>query len=285
MFKQIRRRLDLTAVATVFSVVIALGQTEQTNAKSQYRANENKAVSSSGWRINYLPAQVTAASTVYLSKDAIKIVTEGEFEVVAKAPTWSAIVTNGKKKLSCELAPSRWKKEGFFVDPPDPREYMNPEKADSIEKINYRGLQSKKRTWQTIESDQFYRHRSKPKRCTIELISTDGLIPFNTMQRAIFASWYGIPNLDGVPLYWANKIYGEPISQRLKVAKLQPLDIGRDTFVPMKGTKRESSMMKLVDHKFSTTIADFMEIDAHLDTPARTSTLKNDKPTVSKLAK
>ena len=164
------------------------------------RPVKSKADSALGWQINYFPGQVTAASSVYLDNNAIKIVTEGSFEIIAKAPSWSAVVTNTKTKRSCELTPARWMKEGFFLDPPDAKEYMNPKKADSTDQLNFRGLPSKRRTWITMESDALYRYRAKPQRCVIELISTEG-IPTSTMQREILSAWYGIPNLEGVPLF------------------------------------------------------------------------------------
>lgn len=261
---QTTKRILSTAVVTMVSALGTFSHTEQASAKTAKPPTENKAGASSGWRIKYFPGQITAGSTVYLSNNAIKIVTDGSFEVVAKAPTWSAIVSNTKKKISCELPSESWIKQGFFLDPPNPKEYMNPRNAASSEKINYRGLPSKKQVWHTIESDNFiYRARSKPQSCSIELISTDA-IPVSPMQRKILSTWYGIPNLEGLPLFWQNVMKSES-SLRLKVAKVEPAVVAPTMFEPLKGTKRELSMLKLVDNKFSTALTDFMEMDTALD--------------------
>ncbi len=235
-------------------------QTESALAKTKKPASQKKSESISVWRISYFPGQVSAASTVYLSKDAIKISTEGSYEIIAREPTWNAVVTNKKTKRSCELPPQKWRKEGFFLDPPDPKEYMNPKQANTSEKINFRGLQSRKRIWVTIESDAFYRYRADPQKCLIELISTEGAIPCSLMQREIISSWYGIPNLEGVPLFWENRMKNST-SLRLKVANVDRVNVPSEMFLPMKGTQRELSMMQLVDNKYKTAVTDFMEFD------------------------
>lgn len=266
----------LTSVAAFSAALMIVMQTDRALAKPQKTVTENKAASVSGWRISYFPGQVSSASTVYLSNDAIKIATLGSFEVIAKAPTWKAIVTNKNKKQSCELTPAQWKKDGFFFDRPDAKEYMNPKDAETSERINFRGLQSRKRIWQTIESDQFYRYRSDPQKCAIELISTEGSIPCSPMQREILSSWYGIPNLEGVPLFWQNRMKNEA-TLRLKVSNVERVILGPADFMPMKGTHRETSMMKIVDNKYKTAITDFIEMDNEHEKEKLSKGKKTDK--------
>lgn len=250
----------ITTIATAAAALTMFVQAESVLANPQKPASQKRGENISVWRISYFPGQVSAASTVYLSKDAIKIATEGSYEIVAREPTWNAIVTNKKNKRSCELTPQKWRKEGFFLDPPDAKEYMNPKQANTSEKINFRGLQSRKRIWVTIESDAFYRYRADPQKCLIELISTEGAIPCSQMQREILASWYGIPNLEGVPLFWENRMKNSS-SLRLKVANVERVNVPSEIFLPMNGTQKEVSMMKLVDNKYKTAITDFIEYD------------------------
>lgn len=219
--------------------------------------------SSAVWKIDYYPGQVSAASTVFLSPDALKICTEGSFEVSATAPAWTATVVNKKSKLSCDLPASKWMKEGFFMDPPDPNEYMNPRQAVVNELINFRGLAARRRTWKTMESDGFYRYRADPQKCTIELISTNDAIPVNKMQLAILSAWYAIPNLTGVPLSWHNFLPREKV-MRLKVANIQQVPKASVSFQPRSGCKKETTMMKLVDNKFSEALTDFIELEEEI---------------------
>lgn len=151
-------------------------------------------------------------------------------------------------------------KDGFFIDRPDPKEYMNPRKAASTEQINFRGLAATRRRWYTIESDHFYRHRSKPQKCTIELVTTDGAIPIKNMQLEVLSAWYGIPNLTGVPLFWQNVMPTEK-SLRLRVAKVSRVPAKSVSFKPMSGCTKVTSMMKLVDKRFSNALNDFMEFE------------------------
>jgi hypothetical protein len=253
------RQLVIASAAIAATIGLFI-QADPSQAKVTKPTAKTKANGSLGWQINYFPGQVTAASTVYLAGNAVKIVTEGSYEIIAKAPSWSATVTNMKTKRSCELTSSRWIKEGFFLDPPDAKEYMNPKRADTTEHLNYRGLKAQKRVWITIESDALYRYRTKPQRCAIELISTNGAIPCSPMQRELLSVWYGIPSLEGVPLFWQNVMEGNR-SQRLKVANVQRVTLGPENFVPLKGTKREASMLKLVDSKYRTALTDFIEMD------------------------
>jgi hypothetical protein len=227
---------------------------------------ESKEVADSSiWQIDYLPGQVSSGSRVYLSKDALKICTDGSFEVTAKAPAWTATVINKKRKLLCELTAEKWMKQGFFLDPPDPKEYMNPNRAATREKVNFRGLQAQKLTWDTIESDQFYRYRSKPQKCVIELISTtSGVIPATEMQLELLSIWYGIPNLTGIPLFWQNVMAKEK-TQRLKVSNVSKVTASSVSFKPASGCKRELSMMKIIDNKFSRTLTDFIEVEEELE--------------------
>jgi hypothetical protein len=212
------------------------------------------------WRIDYLPGQTSAASTVFLTKDSVRINTDGSYEITAHAPEWSATVVNKKMKFSCELPAARWMKDGFFLDRPDAKEYMNPKDAASEEKVNFRGLQATRRKWDTLESDQFYRYRVEPQKCVIELITTDGAIPATKMQLELLSAWYGIPSLKGVPLFWQNILPKEK-SLRLRVSNVSRVPVNSISFKVMPGCTKQTSMMKLVDNKYSNAMTDFIEFE------------------------
>jgi len=227
------------------------------------------------WRIDYFPGQTSAASTVFLGKDCVKIVTQGSFEIVAQAPDWTATVVNKGKKYSCELPATRWMKEGFFLDPPE-KNYMHPKHAASEQHINFRGLPAIQRKWNTLESDGFYRYRSQPQKCVIELVTTDGAIPASKMQLELVSVWYGIPHLSGIPLFWQNVMQNEK-SLRLKTLNVSVVPGNSISFKPMAGCVKQTSMMSLVDNKYSKAVTDFIEFEPEIGSqkkPAKPAPVK-----------
>jgi hypothetical protein len=257
---------------TLVAPPIAFGRE---TAKAQNKTSSGAKI----WKIEYLPGQTSAASTVYLGKDCIKIETKGSFEIVAHAPDWTATVVNKNKRYSCERQASRWMKEGLFMDPPE-KGYMNPKRADSEQKINFRGIPAIQRKWNTLESDAFYRYRSQPKRCVIELVTADGAIPVSKMQLELLSVWYGIPYLSGVPLFWQNVMPAEK-SLRLKTSNVSLVPENSVSFKPLAGCVKQSSMMALVDNKYSQAVTDFIEFEPEIGgtkKPAKPQTGRADAP-------
>lgn len=249
------------AIAVIFCAGLMPEIAEGANKKTPVTPTEKV------WKIDYFPGQTSAASTVYLGKDCIKIVTQGSFEIVARAPDWSATVTNKSKKYSCELPATRWMKEGFFLDPPE-KNYMHPKHAASEQRMNFRGLPALHRKWNTLESDGFYRYRSQPKKCVIELVTTDGAIPASKMQLELISVWYGIPHLSGIPLFWQNVMPNEK-SLRLKTSNISVVAGNSISFKPMDGCIKQNSMMSLVDNKYSKAVTDFIEFEPEIGSPKK----------------
>jgi len=252
----IRRTLSLVAVAIVSNVctpVVVDAKVAKGSAKGSGKAPADV------WQVEYDRGQTAAAASVYITKDKVKLDTHGLYEITASGPAWSAVVVNKKTKKMVELPAAVWQKQGFFIDPPA-SDYMNPKNKASEETLNFRGLPAKRRTWKTMESDGFYRYRSEPQKCTIELITMDGGIPIDKMQLALISVWYGIPHPSGIPLIWQN-IMKKETTQRLRVLNVAKIPAGSVSFQPTKGCKRELSMMTLVDNKYSSAMTDFIEFE------------------------
>lgn len=230
-------------------------------------AESHAAAARTAWRIDYDAGLVTGRTQVFASPDAVKIET-GLYEIIARGPAWSATIVNRKTKRICELTAERWQKDGFFIEPHAPG-YMAPEAALSNEKLKYSGMPARKMTWKTVESDDFFQERSKPKKGIITLIQDDGGVPMSKMQLKLLSAWYGCPSITGIPLYWVNnltdpKTKKSEIRVRLKANGIGKVPINSVSWQSIKGCKPEKNLMNLVDNRITNTITDFVEVEDEL---------------------
>lgn len=225
------------------------------------------AASKTAWRIDYDAGLVSGKTTVYASSDAIKIDT-GLFEILAKAPSWNATIVNKKTRKVCNLPLERWQKDGFFLEPPAPG-YMAPKAAFENEKIKFSGMPARKMAWKTVESDDFFQERSKPKKGVITLVQDDGSVPLSKQQLKMISVWYGCPFITGLPLYWENnltdpKTKKSEIQVRMKALGIVKVPVTSVSWQTTKGCKPEKQLMNLVDKRITNTLTDFVEVEDEL---------------------
>lgn len=219
------------------------------------------------WRIDYDAGIVSGKTQVFVAPDAIRIET-GLFEIIAKGPSWSATIVNKRTKKVCELPAQRWQKDGFFLEPPAPG-YMAPKAALENEKIEFGGMPARKMTWKTVESDDFFQERSKPKKGIITLIQDEGSVPLSKPQLKMLTVWYGCPFITGLPLYWENNVKDpktkkSEISVRMKVLAIAKVPAGSVSWQTRKGCTPEKNVMNLVDKRITNTLTDFVEVEDEL---------------------
>jgi len=219
------------------------------------------------WRIDYDAGLVSGRTTVYAAPDAIRI-DSGLYEILAKGPVWSATIVNKKTMKVCELPMARWQKDGFFLEPPAPG-YMAPKAAFENEKLKFSGMPARKMSWRTVESDDFFQERSKPKKGVITLVQDDGSVPLSRPQLKMLSVWYGCPFITGLPLYWQNnltdpKTKKSEIQVRMKALGIAKIPITSVSWQTRKGCIQEKSLMSLVDKRITNTLTDFVEVEDEL---------------------
>ncbi|MCA9800764.1 MAG: hypothetical protein KC777_02200 [Cyanobacteria bacterium HKST-UBA02] len=212
------------------------------------------------WIVDYGAGLITAPSRIYLGADAIKITTTGGNIVVARAPVWDATMVNESTKTIFEHRAANWQKNGFFLERNADRDEFNRKKTVSDEKLTFRGLASRRLVWKTMHSDDFYMSRAKPQVCMVELVETKA-IPCSKMQIEVLSAWYGIKNLDGVPLYWVEKL-PKRNNIRLKAMKIARVPASQVSFKPPAGMRKVSSMFELNNRqKLTNTLHDIFGLE------------------------
>lgn len=212
------------------------------------------------WIVDYGAGLITAPSRIYLGLDAIKITTTGGNIVVARAPAWNATMVNQNTKTLFEHSAANWQKSGFYLERDAGKDDFDRKKAILDEKLTFRGLPSRRLVWKTMHSDDFYMTRTKPQVCLVELIETRA-IPCSKMQMEVLSAWYGIKNLDGVPLYWVEKL-PKRNNIRLKAIKIARVPASRVSFKAPSGMRKVSSMFELNNRqKLTNTLHDIFGLE------------------------
>lgn len=212
------------------------------------------------WIVDYSAGLITAPSRVYLGPDAIKITTTGGNIVVVRAPAWNATMANETTRTIFEHPAASWQKNGFFIERDASKDDFDRKKAILDEKLTFRGLASRKLVWKTMHSDDFYMHRAKPQVCLVELVETRA-IPCSKMQIEVLSAWYGVKNLDGVPLYWVEKL-PKRNNIRLKAMKIARVPASQVSFKASSGMRKVSSMFELNNRqKLTNTLHDIFGLE------------------------
>lgn len=236
------------AIAIAITITITSAHGKPLALKSNAKAASNPMI----WKFSYARGLYTAPSTVYLGKDAVKIVTAGGYEVTAKAPDWTATVYRSNQKAFCHRPMKEWKSSGFFVDPDESGE-LDPKKAVSDVKTTYMGLPARRMTWKTVEVDDYYQQRSKAQPATTQFMqSTD--IECTPNQIALLSSWYGFPHLSGVPLQVQRRTANRVIFP-LRLESLEQVkssEISFDTTYP--GCRKVAQMRDLIPSRIKDTM-------------------------------
>lgn len=202
------------------------------------------------WRIRYARGLYSAPSTVYLSNNAVKIVTDGGYEITAKAPDWTATVFRCVQKAYNHRPMKTWKSAGFFVDS-DPD--LNPKRAVGDVKTTFMGLPARRLTWNTTEVDDYYQERSKSQPSITQLVQTTDL-PCTPEQTALLSAWYGIPQLTGVPLQHQRKSSNR-VAYPLKVESIEKVSASEVSFeLNPPGCKKVAQMRDLISNKIKDTM-------------------------------
>ncbi|MBZ0189141.1 MAG: hypothetical protein K8F91_23050 [Candidatus Obscuribacterales bacterium] len=238
---------------TILSLTILLATAPACQAKPEPAAC---------WLIEYKAGLVTAASRAYLAKDAVKVVTGGGYEITARAPTWDASMVNLNSKKIYEHPAKVWQEHGFFTERAASDDDFNRAKTVSDKKINFRGLPSRHLVWKTLHSDDYYRMRSKPQICMIELTETSA-IPSSKMQIEFLSAWYGVRHLEGVPLLWVEK-QPDKTDLRLKAWRISKIPAANVSFKPTPGCTKVPAMLDLMNKKLGDTLKDLMGVEDEL---------------------
>lgn len=202
------------------------------------------------WRVRYARGLYSAPSTVYLASNAVKIVTDGGYEITAKAPDWTASVFRCVQKAYNHRPMKTWKSAGFFVDS-DPD--LNPKKAVSDVKTTFMGLPARRLTWNTTEVDDYYQERSKSQPSVTQLVETTD-IPCLPEQTALLSSWYGIPYLSGVPLQHQRRSSNK-VAYPLKAESIEKVSASEVSFeLNPPGCKKVAQMRDLIPNKIKDTM-------------------------------
>lgn len=242
------RTFVLFQVIAVFVCSIAIAYAKPVSSKGNAKSTSNQLV----WKFEYARGLYTAPSTVYLGKDAVKIVTAGGYEVTAKAPEWTATIYRSNQKAYCHRPMKEWKTSGFFVDPDESGE-LDPKKAASDVKTTYMGLPARRMTWKTMEIDDYYQARTKAQPATTQFVqSTD--IGCSPNQIALLSSWYGFPHLSGIP-FQVQRRSANRVIYPLKLDSAEQIkssEVSFDTTYP--GSRKVAQMRDLIPSRIKDTM-------------------------------
>jgi hypothetical protein len=148
-------------------------------------------------RIDYVNYRnlVPGKTSVYLSALAIKISDTGGYELTACAPKWEAVVVNPQARMYCVVPEKLWGSSGFFGTKDD----ADIGKITKQSTLSFLNQPVKQLEWNSEILDGFYQVHSSPEKCTGVLIEATN-IPCLAVQRKLITAWFGIKDLDAIPL-------------------------------------------------------------------------------------
>jgi hypothetical protein len=148
-------------------------------------------------RIDYVNYRnlVPGKTSVYLSALAIKISDSGGYELTACAPKWEAVVVNPQAKMYCVVSEKLWGSSGFFGN----KDEADIGKITKQSTLSFLKQPAKQLEWNSEILDGFYQVHSSPEKCTGVLIEATN-IPCVAVQRKLINAWFGIKELDAIPL-------------------------------------------------------------------------------------
>ncbi len=240
-----RLAAKLSSILCAWLVVALIAPPNQVHAKP---AKDSGTV----WKFSFERGLYSAPSTVYIAKDALKIVTQGGYEVVAKAPDWTATVYRCNQKAYCYRTMKEWKAAGFFVSQDESGD-LDPRKAITDVKTTFMGLPARRMSWKTVEQDDYYQQRSKAQPATTQMVQTTD-VPCTRNQIDLLTAWYGFPYLTGVPLQVQRRTVSKVIyPHKLEFAeKLKASQVSFD--LDLKGCKKVAQMRDLIPHQIKDTM-------------------------------
>ncbi len=218
------------------------------------------------WKIKYSAGPFSGgATTVFLAQNAIKLKTNSDFEVYAKAPDWNATVYNLKARAFCAVPAASYVKGRFFIENEESINDFEPSKAISTENTKMFGFQAKRLSWRRVNLDQrYFRIRDKAVPVLTQLITTTQ-IPHNKMQIALLSAWIPIPHLSAVPLAFIDKHKDGHIQDRWSAMSIEQVIASQADFRAPSTFTRMSNTNKLLTAQYSSVIEKLLDEQKTID--------------------
>jgi len=149
------------------------------------------------WRIDYVNYRnlIPGKTSVCLSPLAIKISDDRGYQLTACAPTWEAVVVNPQAHMYCVVPEKLWRSYGFFGNKDD----ADIGKITKQSTLFFLNQPAKQLEWNSEILDGFYQVHSPAEKCAGVLIEATN-IPCLAVQLKLINAWFGIKDLDAIPL-------------------------------------------------------------------------------------
>jgi hypothetical protein len=194
------------------------------------------------WCIDYVNYRnlVPGKTSVCLSTLAIKITDTGGYQLTACAPNWEAVVVNPQAQMYCVLPEKLWRSYGFFGN----KDETDIGKITKQSTLLFLCQPAKQMEWSAEILDGFYQVHSAPEKCTGVLIEATN-IPCLAVQRKLINAWFGIKDLDAIPLVLGHRRSNGATSSSMHATAISKELRDMALSIP-KGYKRVAKLRDLV---------------------------------------